>query len=420
LIRSRFHYWRRCLGDFLHSSPLVGRCASYALAALARLKRCPLRRLQVLTRAARVSPTLGRLRQLQPALETQLARLNGTAIDWNAAGGEATSQNGLPKGIILKPPVSEREKGVIYLTFEKQWLRLLRSGHVEDIARRYDLVLGPSFSPPPDLELLLMVRLWPGRLYTLLSNLGDADVLRSLSPRLHPVLLLASSWVDPAACAPHLSGTKDHDIVMLANFALFKRHWLFFDALRKLPARFRVLLMGVPLDGRGEKELMAEARTFGVQDRFELQVRPSRDEVMSALARSRTSLIFSQREGSCIAVTESLFANTPVGLFRDARIGSKAFINAETGVLLDRRGLVRQLCEFVDKADGFNPRDWACQHISCHASRAVLNDILRREAREHGQEWTRDLLPIRKDLVPAYLSVDLMGYCSARRPGPVG
>jgi len=91
---------------------------------------------------------------------------------------------------------------------------------------------------------------------------------------------------------------------------------------------------------------------------------------MSGLARGRVSLVFSRQEGACIAVTESLFADTPVGMFRNARVGSRAFINNQTGRLLDRRGLARQLAEFVDKADRFHPRRWAIANISCHVSRA--------------------------------------------------
>jgi hypothetical protein len=44
------------------------------------------------------------------------------------------------------------------------------------------------------------------------------------------------------------------------------------------------------------------------------------------------------------------------------------------------------------------------KHISCHVSRKRLGTILRETASKRGDEWTRDLLPIRKDLVPSYLS----------------
>src|SRR5207248_6140887 len=144
-----------------------------------------------------------------------------------------------------------------------------------------------------------LLRLWPGRIFSLLSNYKDAGLMRLLSSRLTPVPLLASHWVDPVPFEPHLGRPKDYDLVMLAHFDPVKRHWLLFEALRKLPRRFRVLLMGVPLGGRTEKDLLTEARTFGVQDRFDLVLKPARDEVMAGLARARTSLIFSRQEGAC-------------------------------------------------------------------------------------------------------------------------
>ena len=61
----------------------------------------------------------------------------------------------MPKAIILKPPVSDLERGVLHVAFEDQWLRLLRSNHAAEIARQYDLILGPSWSLPPDLPMLL-------------------------------------------------------------------------------------------------------------------------------------------------------------------------------------------------------------------------------------------------------------------------
>jgi glycosyltransferase involved in cell wall biosynthesis len=249
-----------------------------------------------------------------------------------------------------------------------------------------------------------MTKFWPGRLWTQLSNLGDAELMRALSPRLLPIPLLASHFVDPAAALPYLGQKKEHDLVMLAHFDRVKRHWLLFDALRRLPRSWRVLLMGVPLSGRTEKDLLAEARAFGVADRFELLLRPSRAEVVSELAKSKVSLIFSRQEGACIAVAEALFADTPVGLFRNARIGSKAFINEQTGVLLGRRHLADQLREFVEKADTFRPRAWAVGRICCHASTALLNEVLRRAAREHGEPWTQDVLPFRNELVSSYLT----------------
>jgi len=399
------YYWRRCLWDFVRYSVFCGSQLSKVLARLAHLRRRPLDRLSALCQAARLYPTRRRLLRLRPGMEKELVQIDLTPKGLAEATGEGRApRNDLPKGLLLKAPVSPAEKGLLYLTFEDHWLRLLQSGKVPAIARRYDLLLGPSTSPPPSRELLLTLRLWPGRLFSLLSNFKDAGLLRLLSQKLTPVPLLASSWVDPDAFVPHLGGPKDYDIAMLAHFDPVKRHWLLFEALRKLPRRFRVLLMGVPLGGRTEKDLLAEARIFGVHDRFDLVLRPSRDEVMAGLARARTSLVFSRQEGACIAVAESLFADTPVGLFRNARIGSKAFINGRTGMLLQRRGLAEQLQRFVETAEEYRPREWALDHISCHVSRGVLNRTLQRAARRDGVPWTRDIVPFTEALVPVYLS----------------
>jgi hypothetical protein len=164
-----------------------------------------------------------------------------------------------------------------------------------------------------------------------------------------------------------------------------------------------VLLLGVPLGGRGEQALRDEARAYGAQDRFDLLARPSRADILRGLCRARASLIFSRLEGSCIAVAESLLADTPVGLFRTARIGSKTFINERTGRLLDRGlGLPGQIERLVEEADDFDPRAWAMAHISCYQSQRILNTMLREDALRRGLPWTRGVWPMRNDLLPGY------------------
>jgi glycosyltransferase involved in cell wall biosynthesis len=400
-------YLKRALPESLRAHPLTRAIAARFLAFQARwLCRQPTRRLVLLARAAQLCPDAGGRHSLTRAVREELERLDPAAIDWNALEFANTDRRDVPKAILLKPPVSDREKGVLHIPFEEQWLRLFRSGQAGAIARRYDLLLGPSWSPPPESGLLLALRLWPGRLYTLLSNFDDEERMRSLSDRLVPVPLLASSWVNPAVFEPCLGMSRDYDIVMLANFAAFKRHWLFFHVLRRLPRSYRVLLLGVPLGQRKEDALRAEARGFGVEDRFDLVVRPTRAQIAEGLCRSRISLVFSRGEGSCIAVAESLLADTPVGLFHDARIGSRVFLNARTGRLLRRHRLAQQVQQFVEESSWYRPRSWALEHISCLRSHEVLGEVFRNEARRQGLPWTRDLEPMQNDTYPCYLSAD--------------
>src|SRR5262249_16532698 len=48
---------------------------------------------------------------------------------------------------VLKAPVSDREPGVLFSSYEMEWGRLLARCDLKELARRYTLVLAPSSSP---------------------------------------------------------------------------------------------------------------------------------------------------------------------------------------------------------------------------------------------------------------------------------
>jgi len=404
-MNATLHRWRRRLLEFVRYNPTSGRLLSHLLQCRAFLDQDPVQKLKRLAHAARLCPCRKRAVELNRSIQAILAELDMNGRDWKQLDPSGQSlKRELPKSLIVKAPVSPLEKGLLYITFENQWLRLVRQTDLSQMAQEYDLLLGPSYSPPPGPELFLLLKHWPGRVFSLLSNHDDAKLLRAFSQRIQTLPLLASSWVDPEPFVRHLQDVKDFDLVMLANFSPLKRHWLFFDTLRQMPSRTKVLLLGLPMDGRDEKNLRDEAKLFGVEDRFELILKPTRAQVMNGLARSRVSLVFSQQEGACIAVTESFFANTPVGLFRTCRIGSKAFINGWTGRLLDRTHLASQLMDFVESSGRYQPRAWALEHIAAPVSVARLNRLMREHAAKEGLPWTCDVVPFAKHTVPVYLS----------------
>ena len=175
------------------------------------------------------------------------------------------------------------------------------------------------------------------------------------------------------------------------------------DALRDLPRNYRVVLNGQRERGRTKETLLKEAAAFGVRDRFEIHENVSEEELHDNFVRAKTSLILSRREGSCVAVIESMFANTPVGLYEDAEVGSRAFINEHTGRLLRHENLAAQLKEFVEASAGYEPRKWVMENgVSCIASSGVLNEALKRHAAENGAEWTEDIATLRWRPDPQY------------------
>jgi glycosyltransferase involved in cell wall biosynthesis len=394
------HFYRKLtqsLRDAATHTQYIRRAASFlelGRAAMARLKQGPgsIDALAAHLKAARLAYPFtagsGRGRRLARAL--QATKLEG--LDWNRYFPE-TAEALIRNGVILKAP-ADGERGVLLITFEDQWLRMLRHGRLEALARDYELVLSPTWSPPYDLPIAAVAALWPGeRVFTLLSNFADEEVYARFHPKLRPVPLLASSWVDPSVFTS-AETEKEFDVVMVANFSPYKRHRAFFAALaaaRRQGRKLRVLCAGVPWQGRTAASLQAMADEYGVGDQIAVKVNLSDSDLRAAIRSARTAVIFSLIEGSCVAAAECLLLDVPLGMLANAHIGSKAFINPRTGRLLrpGERKTALDLARFVDEAASFQPRQWMLeQGATFEGSTKVLNEAIRGEITRSGGAWT--------------------------------
>ena len=348
-------------------------------------------RIHKLCRAARICPNPKLLQKLEARIDRHTSELDLENLEWDAISGESDSPE-IRKGIILKAPVSENEKGVILISFEGQWLRLFRYGNLEKLAKDYHLVLASSWSPPQDLRFTLADRLWPGQYFHQMSNLDDTEAFARIAPKGVPVQLLASSWVHPKVFDVSEPVEKEFDMVMLANFAEYKRHFLLFKAMKGMKKKRRVLLLGKKMQGRTKETILNEAAAYGVADRIVIREGLPDGEMIRSLRSGKISLIFSGNEGSCVAVVEAMFADVPVAIFEDAIIGSKAYINEDTGVLLNTRDMSQQLENAIDRHEHFSPRNRVMQDkLSCFGSTERLNEVLRDTTTKWGDQWTRDI-----------------------------
>jgi glycosyltransferase involved in cell wall biosynthesis len=176
---------------------------------------------------------------------------------------------------------------------------------------------------------------------------------------------------------------------MLANFAPFKRHWKFFEAVSQMPEGITAEVIGSPIDSRTLDDVVREARMFGVADRVTFRVNPPRPEITSALARSRVFCAMSLVEGSYVAAVEAMMSDTPVAMFANARVGSRAYVNAETGRLLDPGAAIGpQLLEMLSNQAQFRPAQWARQNVSAAVKCRLFNEALRETAEGR---WTADI-----------------------------
>ena len=309
--------------------------------------------------------------------------------------------NRLLCSLVLKEPGPGGEKGVLYSSFEFNWVPLVQHGDAARFLSEYYFVGASSGSPIDCAPFAQFAGLSQDPLFVGISNVADIPICRLYSPVVEPVEIMACDWINPEDYQPKPHAGRKIDILMVASWLAVKRHWLLFEALRDMPRNLRVVLVGRSGGGRTEDVIREECRAFGAKQDLKIYSEIPPAGVRKLLCDARISVLFSYREGSCVAPVESMFADTPVAMMDDAHIGSKAYINADTGVILRRRGLARSLMHFLDGSHTFHARKWALDHVSCHQSTRKLNELLRRHANKTGAPWTRDIVPLCWRYVPA-------------------
>jgi glycosyltransferase involved in cell wall biosynthesis len=342
--------------------------------------------------AARLAEDESAERQIQSCIVAEVARLDTNRLDWTEFAADFRDPR-VSKAAILKPYVSPREKGVLFVSFETLWIKLLKPTNYRELAERYTVVVAPS-SSPHNLYNYVFPMAFPDVIFSLISNPKDAVVLPRVSSKVIVVPLYASSWVNPELFHPLPKNERPYDLLMVALWGKVKRHHALFAALRSMPRDIRVLLIGQDQDAGTADTIREMARWYGVQDRFTILSNQPYREVTRYFCQARASVVLSKREGSCVVIAESLFADTPAAILREAELGSRVFINEQTGRFLDGRKLAQDLTDFVRNADKYQPRAWAEQHISCFRSSQILNDILKQHALAQGQAWTQDIAPM--------------------------
>jgi glycosyltransferase involved in cell wall biosynthesis len=328
-------------------------------------------------------------------------------IGWEryaGAFGDIKNDPELATSLLLKEPGENGEKGVLYCSFEYNWMKLLAREDAQRFFRDYLLVGASSWSPSDHAVLASLQGVSEHPAFIGISNHADFAQYSLWKPAIEPIPILASDWCDPAMFNPLPAEERTTDIVMVSHFSDWKRHWLLFEALSRMPPDLKVVLIGRDAEGRDEAKLRSDAKAFGVRQELDVRKNLEIHEVAAEQARAKVSVALSKREGSCVSVSEALFAGTPVGMMKDAHVGSKAYINDATGRILKRRGLHRQLMAMLEERETFTPREWAMANISAQLTSDRLNDILRTYCTQQGLPWTRDIAPMCWRYVPRLLN----------------
>src|SRR5215470_15916874 len=167
--------------------------------------------------------------------------------------------------ILLKPRNSDREKGIVLVSFERELLKLVRSPEFNRFSLEYRILFLPTWQPFFSIPLFILAARASHKFWILPSSRDNLEDCDDLAPYARGLPFQASSWVDENRLAG--STARKHDLLMVANFEKYKRHWLLFEALAELPASVSCVVAGRPLGARSADSLRREAALFGVLDR---------------------------------------------------------------------------------------------------------------------------------------------------------
>lgn len=305
---------------------------------------------------------------------------------------------GLSRSIVLKAPAAHGEKGILLLTFEYNWARLLLGTDDEQlswITEHFHIVLSSSSSPTNYAALSLALSRIPGTVFVQACNPDECERIEGFHPRLKCLPVMPCDWLMPDLYQPRPMAERTRDIMMVAFWGPVKRHWEFFDMLTKLPASLRVTMVGQSDGVRNKDDMIRIARDLGVKQELEVHQSIPIEQVAELQCDAKVSVIMTRREGCCVAAVESLFAGSALAMRADAHIGPLAYINEQTGMLLRPGRVAKDMATLLERAPSLRPQDWASQNVSCFRSQEKLNAYFKQVDTQENRPWTGGIvLPI--------------------------
>jgi glycosyltransferase involved in cell wall biosynthesis len=308
---------------------------------------------------------------------------------WHADPG------GLLRGnsIVLKS-WSPGERGVLLLYYSYVYPLFWKLFDMTKITSHYRLVIEPSWSGFCDLNVLLFLNS-PDSVFVGATEPRDRDFIDGLHSNLISAPFSSNTWTDERVFRPLQNIQKDIDVVMVAGWGVYKRHWAVFRALSRLKARghsLRIALVGYQLD-MSVDQIWAQARFFGIDNWIEVHEGITPEAVNALYNRAKVNLMWSRREGVNRAIVEGMFADTPCVIRKGFNYGyDYPLINEQTGAFATEANLGDTLLQIIKCRGTFSPRAWVAERMRAERTTAVLNSVMSAHAERLGEKWSRNLV----------------------------
>ena len=336
------------------------------------------------------------------AINLSCAGRTEAELDWRKTPGangylrRAEAEPWISRTTMPKAPGPGGEKGVLLSYFEYNWFLMMEDSDVfRALCQDFNIVLSTSWSSTDYHILAVALIQAPGTTFFVQAcNLSERAKIEAFHPKLKALETMPCDWLNPEFFPQPKFTDRDIDLLIVSNWAPFKRHWALFNALRGLPASLRVVCIGQPDSGRTLEDIRRLQKLIGAPQQIEYLERQSIETVSALQCRARVGVILSLWEGCCVAAAESLMAGAPLAMCQYAHVGPRAYVTEEAGFSLSRIPTAAEFSYALAEAPRRNPRGFAEQRLSYLNSSKSLNAVLKAHEQSSGRQWTQDIVPI--------------------------
>lgn len=295
--------------------------------------------------------------------------------------------------IILKS-YSNDEKGVLLIKYSYYFPLMFKLFDMLEVQQRYHIVLEPSWSGYCEASILA----YAGTLssvFVLSPEKRDYDFLNALPSNLIPVNVGANNWVDHRVFFDGTCDEKEFDLVMVAGWADYKRHFHFLKAIQELKTKgeiVKIALVGYPIE-RDIGYIEEIVNSFELNDHVTIFERIPPSDVSKVMRHSRINIIWSRFEGINRVIIEGMFCGVPCILREGFNYGEHYhYINEMTGCFANDNNLPSVIMGMLNHIEDFSPREYVMENMSCHVGRNKLNDAIKEEVLARGSYWSEDIV----------------------------
>jgi len=283
-----------------------------------------------------------------------------------------------------------QERGVLIMKFNDTFTRLRQTCDMEKLLADYFIALELSYYGSCNPQILQFLTYQDTRIVVGAVQALEHAFLSRLDGNIVPSNYSSSTWVYDKIFYP-MDVPKEYDCIVVAMWSDIKRHYLLFEAIRRInDPEYRACLVGFPF-GRTRADFEEMIDYYGIRHNVVIFDRIKQPELNELFNKSKVNLLLSSKEGGNKSIIEGFFAGVP-GIVLSEHIGIDLdWINDKTGLLVERRKLAEALQFFRTNYKQYDPRPWAMDNLSCRASTAHLENTLKDISKELGLPWTRPL-----------------------------